>query len=158
MRNGYYLCAGLLGTLLLVASLSSTPVVACTCTSLPTFEEAVQNSDAIFLGTVVGIDPVDIGGFSYLSAVMISSSWWKGELAGSVRVLTEPDPSVCGFPFEVGHEYLVYAVLDHGDLWAGLCWRTHETWPGDPDVAALGPPQVVPTLAGTWSRLKATYR
>lgn len=147
-------------SLLLGLGLLAAPATSCTCTHIPTLEEAVQQSDAIFTGVVLEIEP---GGEQYpgnVFIVMRSGSWWKGDVVETVRLLTGEGGAVCGYPFQVGKEYLVYAGLPSSQeyLWTSLCSRTHGTSPNDPDIAALGPPIAVATLARSWGSVRAAYR
>ena len=122
--------------LALLPSLSSS-ASACSCTNEPDFPRAYTESAAIFLGEVLEITSAEP---EHIESVWVSlrvEAYWKGDPPSSVRILTPFDPAVCGFPFQVGTRYLVYALAFSGELWTHACWRTHEPWPEDPDLALL---------------------
>ncbi len=65
---------------------------------------------------------------------------WKGDIAARTDVYTANECCVCGFPFELGKEYLIYAGrASSGHLGVSLCSRTRELSKAADDVAALGP-------------------
>jgi hypothetical protein len=49
---------------------------------------------------------------------------WKGELGKTQLVYTARDGASCGFGFEKGKEYLVYAYSDNDRLVTSMCDRT----------------------------------
>ena len=51
---------------------------------------------------------------------------YRGTAAKELIVNTSNQSSACGYPFEEGHDYLVYASPYQGELTAGACTRTHE--------------------------------
>ena len=65
---------------------------------------------------------------------------WKGDIVARTEVYTANQCCVCGFPFELGKEYLIYAGrASSGHLGVSLCSRTRELSKAADDVAALGP-------------------
>lgn len=145
----------LLALVVFIGSPSDAP--ACSCTNLPDFTRAYQQSQAIFMGEVLEIAsaapeyPYDVRVTFQVEAD------WKGDVGATVAVLTPDNEGTCGFPFVVGTRYLVYALGApySGELSTGLCWRTHETWPEDPDLALLDP---TPVSTGSWGSVKVRYR
>jgi len=83
---------------------------------------------------------------------------WSGPLTETVLVRTWENEAICGYSFEIGHDYLIYA--SGGPIASTiLCDRTHERWAGDPDIVALGPPLVsVGVQPRSWSAAKIPYR
>lgn len=128
---------------------------ACTCTYTPPFEVAYERSEAVFLGTVVDLQPVP--GQYLVRATLQVDAYWKGEPGTSAHVVTSDWVGTCGFPFEIDRQYLIYADRDptHGYS-IHLCGRSHEPWVGDPDLVALGTP--VPALPMSWGGIKRIYR
>ena len=127
---------------------SSCPPVAraCSCAPPPAPLVALGEADAVFSGTVVArrdaskpradgmvgsMDPVE-----YTIAVL---EVWKGELADTVAVRTARSSASCGYPFEVGTRYLIYARTrtDTGCLRTNLCTRTRPLKCADEDIAEL---------------------
>lgn len=71
---------------------------------------------------------------------------WKGVDSRTVRVVTGWGGGDCGYPFETGQRYLVYASSEaRGEaLWANICSRTAALSAAGEDLRALGRP------ARTW--------
>jgi hypothetical protein len=79
--------------------------------------QAYWNVDAVFEATVVKIMPLprteligtrEIQFDDKLVTLQVHRSW-KGPPPGAVEVTTAPDEAACGFPFEQGERYLVFA-------------------------------------------------
>ncbi|MYA23583.1 MAG: hypothetical protein F4Z30_12750 [Gemmatimonadetes bacterium] len=115
--------------------------LSCSCEPPGTPLEELALYDAVFTGRVVAIDQIagtpeeDVWILFQLSAV------WKGALREDIAIRTGPYDAACGYPFEVGGEYLVYAYfLGDGDLYTGLCSRTNSLAAATEDAAQLGEP------------------
>jgi hypothetical protein len=65
---------------------------------------------------------------------------WKGAHCGTVTVQTASDSAACGYSFEVGRTYLVYAFKE-GGLSTNICTRTRVIEEASEDLAALGAPE-----------------
>ena len=124
--------------------LASFNAVACTC-DLPwpkqTLKHQVSNarkdSRAVFSGRVLKIDEA---GYMLKVTLKVKTSW-KGLLPTEVILLTGLGRGDCGYPFEVGQNYLVYAYgqdLDH--LGTNICQRTAPFSDGGSDLKILGRP------------------
>ncbi|MCB9611071.1 MAG: hypothetical protein H6721_02080 [Sandaracinus sp.] len=143
--------------------------LACSCMrSSPT--EAAARSTAVFEGRVVELTPIQREGevtleggcldpacneslsetthqaaFSSFAVRFEVTRQWKGVESESVVVHTARDSAACGFPFEVGQDYLVYASAEQdGTLSTGLCDRTALVADASEDLAALQGPGEVP--------------
>jgi len=152
--------ARLLLTLMLVAGVLVFVVpgraMACSCVPPPPFEKAVKQADAVFVGEVASSEPVDgmnsDGLVSYSFAVEEVVS---GEVGTGVEVISHSSSATCGFPFQEGDRYVVFADERDGRLETYLCSRTEpinetvsfggETPVGEPRA---GTPTVVETEAG----------
>ena len=66
---------------------------------------------------------------------------WKKARCGTVVIQTPSDSAMCGFGFEVGKSYLIYADMQKGKLSTNLCSRTSTIEEAGEDVAALGEPE-----------------
>ena len=110
--------------------------LACSCAPAPPPQEALQQAAAVFTGTVVG---VDTAGVTNTVRLRVERSW-KGAKCGEVTVVTSADSAACGYDFQVGQSYLVYAERQKGKLNASLCSRTSLTSQAAEDLAALGEP------------------
>ena len=148
--------------LAIVLGIATAPAIAtaCTCTGDPACEEALLESAAVFRGTVIMIRPAGPDHYHQVWVTLLADAWWKGEPSAVVDVLTEENEAMCGYPFELETEYLVYAMRSSQEpmpLYTHLCSRTHVSWPEDPDLVDLGPPVALPATDGSWGRLKALY-
>lgn len=106
---------------------------ACSCMA-QTVEDAIAASAAIFEGRVASIERRDDGLHVRFDVVQT----WRAANAEHVEVITPADSAACGFPFEVGRSYLVYARDAEGALHAGLCSRTRAMEEAGDDRAVLG--------------------
>lgn len=130
--------------ILLIICLLLTPsfIQACSCGRI-SIEDAFRSSDAVFIGKVISIEPKvgtvhrwiiatydnltnkDIDDSLFDMEVKLEvTKLWKGGATKSLTIVT-PDPDVCcicGFEFQVGQSYLVYA--DGTPLSTSICSRT----------------------------------
>lgn len=132
--------------LLLSAALSAAPcppaAARCSCVPPGPPREALAQAEAVFSGRVVSVGEEQSGGNPdqpYLEVRIVPQRRWKGAAADTVTVLTPPNSAVCGFAFETGREYLVYAEGGDG-LRVFLCSRTAALADAGEDLAALGAP------------------
>jgi hypothetical protein len=58
---------------------------------------------------------------------MINRSW-KGPALPEMMIRTAQNSAMCGFNFEVGKTYIVYAVGANADLRTNLCTRTSSSY------------------------------
>ena len=106
-----------LAFLLIVVWLLGYPgqVHACSCVVPGSPSEEIDKFDAVFAGRVVSIqhsfDPQG-SSFSHGDQTTIGfqvSAVWKGAVTEDMHVTTPPTGGSCGFAFEEGEEYIVYA-------------------------------------------------
>ncbi len=133
--------------LALVTLITPDSAAACSCISPASPAIELARSDAVFSGKVV-----DIGGpmadAPFESAVRVSFKVyrvWKGPVSGTLTVGTAENDAACGYKFENGGEYLVYASGSRGGLTTNLCTRNHPLAGAGEDLAALGEGQVLYT-------------
>ena len=133
-----------------VLLLASPAVFACTC--LPHAGEPIQKvvakarneSRAVFSGTVVAIDrkPGDLS----VAVRFEVEKFWKGALKKEVTVFTGIGGGDCGYVFEVGQRYLVYAYThNETGLGTNICQRTASLIDAAKDLKALGKGKLVRT-------------
>ena len=113
---------------LAIVFLAGLDAAACTCelpwpkrTVKQQVNRARKDSRAVFSGSVLKIDEA---GYMLKVTLKVENSW-KGFLPTEVVVLTGRGGGDCGYGFEVGEDYLVYAYgrdLDH--LGTNICQRT----------------------------------
>ena len=116
-----------------------------------TFEEHVRalrdRADAVFEGTVVGIDsagPVrrppitSADSFPPIHVRLAVTAQWRGPRADTVT-LTLRTGFGCNMPFVAGTQYIVFArTTERGDLSADRCSGTTRSAEGDSTRAVLG--------------------
>ncbi len=128
---------------------------ACKCIPSPPAQEALQKADAVFSGVVERFEPddtryeepsADPGQRKYVIKTRVLTAWitvwtqWKGVPEPRTKVNTAENTAVCGYPFAVGREYLIYGTRDrHGEIHASLCSRTRPMDEAGEDLKALGP-------------------
>lgn len=105
---------------------------ACSCAAPGTPEEAMAESELVFLGTVTSIGPSDEVGL--LEVDFDVATVWKGPEAETISLTTQQDTAACGYPFEERVEYVVYS-------WNGVdvarCSRTAPVEHAGEDLAAF---------------------
>jgi hypothetical protein len=115
-----FIAAGILGL-----TLSPAPVFGCTCAAPPpdvkTASElaAWTRADAVFEGKVESVELR----WRLKEAEVLHS--YRGDQRKPMRLSTGLGGGDCGFDFEVGKQYLVYAFKDEtGELSTNICTRT----------------------------------
>lgn len=85
---------------------------ACCMCSTPTADESLARSTSVFYGRAIDVSPTRTGHSEHpVIAVRFSvHTVWKGpRFQHDPFVLTSRNEDDCGYPFEVGSDYLVYA-------------------------------------------------
>jgi putative component of toxin-antitoxin plasmid stabilization module len=126
-------------SLLLLSLLAPEPALACSCIEPPPPQEAAQQAAAVFTGTVLSVTQVE----NQQEVRIRVERVWKGVRCGEVTIVTPLNEAACGFTFQTGQSYLVYAERQKGKLSTNLCTRTKLTSQASEDLAALGEPQQV---------------
>ncbi len=149
--------AALLVAALLVAALPA-PAHACSCAPV-TPAQARDRAAAVFEGQVTSIERIGRADIdpATLRVHFEVVQWWKGGSAEHATVLTSSSSAACGYPFQRGASYVVYATRHGADLRVGLCGGTKATADADPDRTVLGagvtpvtpPAQVAPASEET---------
>lgn len=161
-RNWLRVCAALavLGGLLLAPP---GPVWACSCAQPRSPAVAAGDAVAVFSGAVTSIvdrgslnlpDVVrswlgqphqTLGGDSRRVTLAVANSW-KGVTETPVTIGTGNGNADCGFSFNVGGQYLVYAYDNQGQLVTNMCLRTAALSQASVDLTYL---QTLPMLTVT---------
>ena len=133
---------------LLFALMSDTAAFACTCFATPSVEKSLLSSDMVFSGQVVSQDyaPIPMGdeeswdGFAF---TFIVDQIWKGKPAARLVVATGEGFGDCGYQFQKGRSYIVYASTgeDDGNLYTSICSRTALIVEAAADFSALPEPK-----------------
>lgn len=128
----------------------SLDAAACSCLAPGPPAQELAAADAVFSGKVVSLEPFTEG-FGKVRVTFELAAVWKGLPEGDrVTLTTAADSATCGYPFEDGVSYLVYAYGEGDDLTATLCSRTRPLADADEDLEALGDP--ARTCGGEQSR------
>lgn len=132
------------------------PCYACSCGGTAKPDASFRYSDAVFAGTVVGVDSsrIESPDQFYLPFLFNVTHVWKGEARDSIVVETARYTSMCGIAFKTGVSYLVYARDYRGGLKAHGCGRTRQLedaiwdryWLSAPEFVRNGSRTDIPTL------------
>lgn len=96
--------------------------------------EGYLNSIAVFSGEVSQI--VKEPGTNQIKVKLKVKESWKGKFVREVTIRTAQDSATCGYKFEVGKKYLVYAAGEENNLRTDICTRTSLLKPNE-DVSIL---------------------
>lgn len=88
-------------------------------------ENALDEAAAVFSGKVVEVTPTTDDSYSVNVKFKVTSKW-KGVSDKIVVVNTGQNTAMCGFNFEVGKTYVVYAHRIDSGLSTTICSRTAE--------------------------------
>lgn len=119
---------------------------ACSCRGRPTIAEARERATVVFLGRVTEVreDTMDFHGTGEQDRARAITlrvlAGWKGAVADTAVVRTGAGGGDCGYPFEQGLTYLVYATGPDGDWRTNICQRTTAAAQATRDLEALGVP------------------
>ena len=110
-------------------------------------KSGLKGAAAVLLGQVTSITDIsptqDSGGSIWASrkVVVRVDSLWKGAATDSLVIWTGFGGGDCGFPFQVGRSYLIFAVSDDSNrLKTWECSLTQDRAGADDVIGALGPP------------------
>ncbi|MGB3614686.1 MAG: hypothetical protein WBA10_12910 [Elainellaceae cyanobacterium] len=110
------------------------PAYGCSCRRPAPLDVALADSAAVFAGTVVGIDVTNP---AYMTVTLDVGETWKGMLSQTIHVQTAPTSAICGYHFEQGEAYLVYAQQLGSQLRTTQCDRTSPLNQATQDIAIL---------------------
>lgn len=116
---------------------------ACSCAPPGSPDEELTRATAVFTGKVVGLaKPLDgFGPISSADPIKVTFqvyTVWKGSISQTTTITTSRSGASCGYTFEKGSEYIVYAHGPENDLAVSLCSRTRPLAVADDDLAVLG--------------------
>jgi hypothetical protein len=107
---------------------------ACSCLVPPPPREALDQADAVFVGTVAGIRREE---GAYVVRFRVDHRL-KGSADREVTVRTAESSAACGYYFRERKQYLVYAHATEEGLGVSLCSRTARVADAAEDLKALG--------------------
>ena len=133
-------------SILLIGSFPSI-ISACSCAELPSVEEELERSQAVFSGRVVDVrEKRSLNGYTSKSVLFEVTNTWKGVEQSQIIINTGQGGGDCGFDFKVGQEYLVYAnestMYGAKSLVSTICDRTNELIVLQKDLTILGEGQL----------------
>jgi len=114
---------------------------ACSCIRPPPPIEALEESTAVFSGTVLRVDRGLLGIGDFLDGISVTfdvERSWKGVTEKTVVVETSSSGGLCGYGFKESEKYLVYAHDVSGSLQTTICSRTVLLANAQEDLGALG--------------------
>ena len=120
---------------------------ACTCAPPPPPIDAAARARVVLSGRVTAVKRAraPVGGAPAWRATLRVERRWKGQPDTVVVVWTWGAAYGCGFPFQAGVTYLVYATgRTDSELSTDGCSRTARLSDALADAAALGPGEPVP--------------
>ncbi|MGY6587003.1 MAG: hypothetical protein ACXIUB_01810 [Wenzhouxiangella sp.] len=134
--TGFSACLGLTGLMLFF------PISALACSCQPGLSPAdeFERVDAVFAADVIAVAASPDNPFIVEARLAVGEAW-KGQVALEERLETFSEPELCGFSFQPGQQYLVYAVLEDGPepfLSTNVCLRTRRLDQANEDLAFLG--------------------
>ncbi|MCI0698483.1 T9SS type A sorting domain-containing protein [candidate division KSB1 bacterium] len=96
---------------------------ACSCWPPPPPAQAFAEAEAVFMGKVVSFEFVENN--RRRRAAISLSKIWKGDRGAASEIFTGADVGMCGYEFQVGETYVIYAYKDeNGRLHTNICTRT----------------------------------
>ena len=116
----------------------------------PGSQDALADSDAVFSGKVVAVEQgtSTARSWGYDTATLRASEVWKGSGRGTLEVRTPSQGAACGYHFEEGREYLVYAYTGKQGLEVDSCGATKPLSEAGANLAALGDGEVLSDTSG----------
>lgn len=116
-----------------VAVLSPHAATACSCAPPPPPNQALEEATAVFAGEVTNLETNQ----GQLDITLAIQQVWKGDLGPTVAVQTPSTTAMCGYSFELGRVYLVYASDRNGRLQTNQCSRTTRLSQATDDLCEL---------------------
>lgn len=108
---------------------------ACKCAEPEAVEAAAASASAVFEGQV---SQISAGDANTVVVQLNVTRAWKGVRTEQVSVRTNAESAACGYPFQAGQSYLVYAQADGENLRVQHCGRTRPIGEAQDDLVALG--------------------
>lgn len=97
---------------------------ACSCIPPAPPAEALAEADVVAAVEVLDVDRTSEGDYPSLRVRARVVQSFKGSDDGRITFYTATNSAACGFHFEEGRRYLVYASAYDGTLSTGICTRT----------------------------------
>lgn len=128
------------------------PAAACSCYVSVAEDGRAASAEVVFQGTVMAepepesVDPLSNYVYSYRYQLRVDR-YFKGRMGRDLEIISEESGAGCGYPFQSGRSYLVYAdFADDGSLGVSLCSITRPIESAGQALSLLGqgvPPEGV---------------
>jgi hypothetical protein len=132
-----------LSLVLATAVVAGSPAEAlgCSCAAPATPADALARSSAAFVGRVIDIDKPFLDSLGLTRSGLHDVTFridraWKGVSGDTVVIRTRLTGESCGYRFDIGRDYLVYASGDAA-LITGICTGTRPAEGAEADFKAL---------------------
>lgn len=132
---------------LVASSVFSSDARACSCGPSPPPLDALEGADTVFRGKVTDATDTE---FEMMGELWEGRSFtfqavriWKGSANSRIIVTTGMGYGDCGYQFQKGEEYLVYAYENDNGLRTNICTRTAHIADAAVDLKALPNPSQV---------------
>jgi hypothetical protein len=117
---------------------------ACSCVPAPGALEARADSDAVFAGRVISQRRVaEPDSYARIRVLFRVHRVWKGSMNRYRIIWTADNSATCGYGFQTGRSYMVYAQRERNTLNTNLCSRTKPWLEAAEDLRDLGRGRVV---------------
>lgn len=123
---------------------------ACSCIAPVTPQEALESSTAVFTGKVVSTEVqngVMISSGDPVTVTFDVSKIWKGSESQTIVITTAREDASCGYTFEKGKEYIVYAYGEENELGTNICTRTNMLANAQEDLQELGEGKIITDIS-----------
>jgi hypothetical protein len=110
-----------------IITLTASDGFACSCVAMPDIpierqvKDAFTKSSSVFVGKVIQVNKLN--DYSVTVKFDVEKSWNK-TFQKEISISTASDSAMCGYEFQVGKKYLVYASGENNKLSTNLCTRT----------------------------------
>lgn len=114
---------------------------ACSCAAPGPPKSELSLSEAVFAGHVIDIEKPSgtlMSSVDPISVTLQVSTVWKGPAYKTMVVQTVRESASCGFPFEIGQDYLIYARGTEAKRMVSLCSRTQLLTDAAEDIRQFG--------------------
>ena len=129
----------LLTTIVAMAVAGAGLAQACSCIAPPPPKKAMEQAHSVFSGKVTKVEKA---GEEELAVTLELAATWKGAAGKELTLYTPNQSAACGYNFEKGKSYLVYAnQIKRGEekvLETNICTRTALLADAKDDLKALG--------------------
>jgi hypothetical protein len=118
-------CRTVVAVVSALTALWSADAWACSCAAPGPPCQAAWTADALFVGTVRGIEEVPHATYSTLRVMFDVERGFVNAAPGPLEIRTPGHGASCGYSFRRGQRYVVYARMGPGgQLTTGICSRT----------------------------------